>query len=96
MTTIMVGVQSSVVVLDSSDDLKIREISKGSDPPSRKSDPPRAKPPCLVSDPQNPDRPYSGYFDNGLWKTDDRGQSWLILEKMPFPAHKSRLLLLIL
>ena len=86
MTTIMVGVQSSVVVLDSSDDFKIREISKGSDPPSRKSDPPRAKPPCLVSDPQNPDRAYWGTFDNGLWKTDDRGQSWANIGKDAFSS----------
>jgi photosystem II stability/assembly factor-like uncharacterized protein len=30
----------------------------------------------LAFDPQNPDRAYWGTFDNGLWKTDDRGQTW--------------------
>jgi hypothetical protein len=86
MTTIMVGIQNSVVVLDSSDDFKIREISKGSDPLGRKSDPPRAKPSCLAFDPQNPDRAYWGTYDNGLWKTDDRGQSWGNIGKDPFSS----------
>ena len=92
----MVGVQSSVIVLDSSDDFKIREISKSSDPPSRKSDPPRAKPPCLVSDPQNPDRAYWGFSIMVCGKPMTVASPGLLLEKMPFPAHKSRLLLLIL
>ena len=81
MTTIMVGIQNSVLVLDSSDDYKIREISKGSDHHGRKSDPPRAMPQCIAFDPQNPDRAYWGTFDNGLLKTDDRGQSWINIGK---------------
>ena len=77
----MVGIQNSVLLLDSSDDYKIREISKSSDPLGSKSHPPRAMPQCLAFDPQNPDRAYWGTFDNGLLKTDDRGQSWTSIGK---------------
>jgi photosystem II stability/assembly factor-like uncharacterized protein len=82
----MVGIQNSVVVLDSSDDFKIREISKGGVPPGRKTDPPRVKPSCLAFDPKNPDRAYWGTLDNGLWKTDDRGHSWGNIGKGAFSS----------
>ena len=60
--------------MDSSDDFKIREISKSSrHPPDKKSPLPRAMPPCLAIDPQHPNRAY-WVLDNGLLKTDDRGQ----------------------
>ena len=92
MTIIMVGVQNSAIILDSSDDFKIREISKGSDPQGRKSDSPGHKPPCIAFDPQNSDRAYWGIFDNGLWKTNDRGQSWDNIGKDSFrqPANHVR------
>jgi hypothetical protein len=76
MTTIMVAIQNSILILDSSDGFKIKEASKENGSQSLKSDSQRAKPPCLAFDPQNPDRAYRGTFDNGLWKTDDRGQTW--------------------
>jgi hypothetical protein len=66
--------------LDSSNDFKFREISKVGDPPGR------AKPPCLALDPQNPDRAYWGTFNNGLWRTDDRGQSWGSIGKDAFSS----------
>lgn len=40
-----------------------------------------AKPQCIAIDPQNPDRVYWGTSDNGLWKTDDCGQSWTVTGK---------------
>jgi photosystem II stability/assembly factor-like uncharacterized protein len=86
MTTILVGVQNSVLVLDSSDDFKIREISSGSDPSRGKSEPPSHKPSCLAFDPRSPDRAYWGTFDSGLWKTDDRGQSWSNIGKEAFSS----------
>jgi len=30
----------------------------------------------LAFDPEHPQRAYCGTFDNGLWKTDNNGQSW--------------------
>jgi hypothetical protein len=72
----MVGIQNSILVLESSDDFKIKEASKENSPQSVTSDPQRAKPQCVTFDPQNPGRAYWGTFDNGLWKTDDRGQTW--------------------
>ena len=72
----MVGIQNSILVLDSSEDYKIREISKSGDPPGSKSHPPMAMPQCLAFDSKNPGRAYCGTFGNGLLKTDDRGQSW--------------------
>jgi photosystem II stability/assembly factor-like uncharacterized protein len=76
MTTLMVGIQNSILILDSSDGFKIKETSKENGSQSLKSDLQGAKPPCVAFDPQNPDRAYWGTFDNGLWKTDDRGQTW--------------------
>jgi photosystem II stability/assembly factor-like uncharacterized protein len=64
MTTIMVGIQNSILVLDSSNGFKIHESLKGTDPQS------------IAFDPLNPDRAYCGTFGNGLWKTDDGGPTW--------------------
>lgn len=33
-------------------------------------------PRCIAFDPNNPSRTYCGTFGNGLWKTDDDGQTW--------------------
>jgi photosystem II stability/assembly factor-like uncharacterized protein len=77
MTTIMVGIQNSILVLDSSNGFEIRESSMGTNSQSMKFNPQIAKPQCIAIDPQNPDRAYWGTFDNGLWKTDDCGQTWI-------------------
>lgn len=88
MTTIMVGIHNSVLVFDSSDDFKIREISKGGNPQGKKSESPGHKPSCIAFDPQNSDHAYWGIFDNGLWKTDDRGQSWDNIGKDSFSGPR--------
>jgi photosystem II stability/assembly factor-like uncharacterized protein len=64
MTTIMVGIQNSILVLHSSNGFKIHESLKGTDPQS------------IAFDPQNSDRAYCGTFGEGLWKTYDGGQTW--------------------
>jgi hypothetical protein len=33
-------------------------------------------PQCIAFDPIKPNRAYCGTFGNGLWKTDDGGESW--------------------
>src|SRR5829696_7241576 len=57
MVTLMIGMQDSLLVLESSNKYKIHECLK-------------------ASDPQNPSRAYCGTFGDGLWKTDDGGQTW--------------------
>jgi photosystem II stability/assembly factor-like uncharacterized protein len=63
-TTIMVAIQNSILVLESSNGYKVFETLKGTDPQS------------IAFDPLNPNRAYCGTFGNGLWKTDDGGQTW--------------------
>lgn len=60
----MIGIQNSILVLDSSNGFKIHESLKGTNPQS------------ITFDPLNPDRAYCGTFGNGLWKTNDSGQTW--------------------
>ncbi|MGC1931239.1 MAG: hypothetical protein WA667_19895 [Candidatus Nitrosopolaris sp.] len=38
-------------------------------------------PQCVSFDPRNSNRAYCGTFGNGLWKTDDGGQTWDSLGK---------------
>jgi len=64
MTTIMVGIQNSILVLNSSKGFKVHESLKGTNPQ------------CIAFGPRNPDRAYCGTFGEGLWKTDDGGQTW--------------------
>jgi photosystem II stability/assembly factor-like uncharacterized protein len=64
MATLMIGIQDSLLVLDSSNKDKIYECLKGTDPQ------------IVVFDPQNPSRAYCGTFGDGVWKTDDNGQTW--------------------
>ena len=65
MTTILASLQNSLLVVDSSKDgWRVREHLKGSSPSS------------LALDAQNSKRAYCGTFDNGLWKTDDDGDTW--------------------
>jgi photosystem II stability/assembly factor-like uncharacterized protein len=65
MTTILAGMQDSLLVLKSSKTgWKIHESLVGTHPQS------------TAFDPLNPSRAYCGTFGAGLWKTDDGGQNW--------------------
>ena len=64
LTTIMIGMQDSILVHESSKKLNIHECLKGTHPQS------------IAFDHRNPNRAYCGTFGNGLWKTDDQGQTW--------------------
>ena len=75
-------IQNSILVLDSSEDYKIREISKSGNPPGSKSHPPMAMPQCLAFDSKNPGRAYCGTFGNRLSKQMIVGNRGLTLEKM--------------
>jgi photosystem II stability/assembly factor-like uncharacterized protein len=64
-TTILASMQTTLLVLNSTKDgWKVYEGLKN------------VNPSCVTFDPLKPDRAYCGTFDNGLWKTDDKGQSW--------------------
>ncbi|MFL6431327.1 MAG: hypothetical protein ACJ71X_07715 [Nitrososphaeraceae archaeon] len=57
--------QNSVLTLESSNTRwKIRECLRGNHPQ------------CISFHPSNPNRAYCGMFGNGLWKTDDGGETW--------------------
>lgn len=61
----MASMQTTLLVLESTKDgWKVHEGLKNVNPSS------------VAFDPLRPDRAYCGTFDNGLWKTDDKGQSW--------------------
>ena len=65
MTTIIAGMQNSVLVLESSKSgWKTYESLKGSHPQG------------IAFDRLNPNRAYCGTFGDGLWKTDNSGQTW--------------------
>jgi hypothetical protein len=65
MTTLIAGMQNSVLVLESSKTgWKIHENLKVSHPQG------------IAFDHRNPNRAYCGTFGDGLWKTDDSGQTW--------------------
>ena len=65
MTTLMVGMQDSLLVLESSNiGWNSRESLRGSNPQS------------VAFDPLNSGRAYCATFGNGLWRTDDNGQTW--------------------
>jgi hypothetical protein len=65
MTTLIAGMQNSVLVLESlKTGWKAHENLKGSHPQ------------CIAFDSRNPNRAYCGTYDKGLWKTDDSGQTW--------------------
>ena len=61
--TIMIGMQGSLLVLESSNRHKVHECLKGTNPQS------------IVFDPRNPNGAYCGTFGDGLWKTNDGGQT---------------------
>lgn len=60
----MIGIQNSILVLDSSNEYKIHETLKGT------------KPQRIAFDPLDPDRAYCGTLAKSLWKTNDRGLTW--------------------
>jgi photosystem II stability/assembly factor-like uncharacterized protein len=65
MTIIMVGMQNSLLVLESSNSgWNSRESLKGTNPQS------------IAFDPLNSGRAYCATFGNGLWRTDDNGLTW--------------------
>ena len=64
MTTIMVGMQNSILVVNSSNGYETQESLKETNPQS------------IAFDPLNSGRAYCATFGNGLWKTDDDGQTW--------------------
>jgi photosystem II stability/assembly factor-like uncharacterized protein len=64
MTTLMIGMQPVLVLESTNNGWKGHESLKGTNPQS------------VVFDPLNLDRAYCGTFGNGLWKTDDGGQTW--------------------
>jgi photosystem II stability/assembly factor-like uncharacterized protein len=65
MTTILAGMQGSLLVLKSSKDgWKVHESLMGTHPES------------IAFDPINPSTAYCGTFGEGIWKTADGGQNW--------------------
>jgi hypothetical protein len=65
MTTLLAGMQNSVLVLESTKTgWKAQEKLKGTHPQA------------IAFDHQNPNRAYCGTFGEGLWKTDNSGQIW--------------------
>src|SRR5215218_843261 len=65
MTTILAGMQDSLLVLKSSKvGWRVHESLVGTNPE------------CISLDPLNPSRAYCGTIGGGLWKTDDGGQNW--------------------
>src|SRR6266480_236134 len=65
MTTVIAGMQDSLLILESSKaNWKTHECLKGTHPQ------------CIAFDPRNLNRAYCGTLGNGLWKSDDRGQTW--------------------
>ena len=65
MTTLMIGMEDLVLILESTNKgWKGQESLKETNPQS------------VAFDPLNRDRAYCGTFGSGLWKTDDGGQTW--------------------
>jgi hypothetical protein len=65
MTTLLAGMQDSVLVLESSKTgWKTHENLKGTHPQA------------IAFDRRSPKRAYCGTFGEGLWRTDDNGQTW--------------------
>ena len=65
MTIIIAAMQDSLLSIESSKTgWKSHESLRGTHPQS------------LAFDPRNANRAYCGTFGDGLWKTDDAGQTW--------------------
>jgi photosystem II stability/assembly factor-like uncharacterized protein len=65
-TKLLIAMEDSVLMFESSKTgwKKAHESLKGTHPQ------------CIAFDPSKPNRAYCGTFGNGLWKTDDGGESW--------------------
>jgi len=73
MTSIIAAMQDSLLLIESSKTgWKSHEYLKGSHPQS------------VTFDPRNPNRVYCGTLGDGLWKSDDGGQSWERLKNVIF------------
>src|SRR5919107_3936384 len=71
MTTLIAGLQDSLLLLESSKmGWKTHECLKGTHPQS------------IAFEPLNLNRAYCGTFGDGLWKTDDGGQTWNSIGKI--------------
>ena len=69
-TKILMAMQDSVLTLESSKTRwHIGTSLKGTHPQ------------CIAFDPSKPNRAYCGTFGNGLWKTDDGGETWYNIGK---------------
>jgi hypothetical protein len=71
-TRLMIAMPNSLLTFESSKDgwkKKTHQFSEGTHPQ------------CIAFDAGNSNRAYCGTFGNGLWKTDDGGQSWSSIEK---------------
>jgi photosystem II stability/assembly factor-like uncharacterized protein len=75
MVTLMIGMQDSLLVLESSENYKIHECLKGTDPQ------------IITFDHKKRNRAYCGTFGDGLWKTDDSGQTWNKIGKDVISSH---------
>jgi hypothetical protein len=66
MTKLMTAMENSLLTFESSKTgwKKIYESLR------------RTHPQCVTFDPSNPNSAYCGTFGNGLWKTDDYGETW--------------------
>ncbi len=69
MTTILLGMQNSILAVDSSNECETRESLKGTNPQS------------IAFDPRISGRAYCATSGNGLWRTDDDGQTWINIGK---------------
>ncbi|MGB8035751.1 MAG: hypothetical protein WCF03_18200 [Nitrososphaeraceae archaeon] len=65
MTTLVAAMQDSLLTFESSKTgWKTHESLKGTSLQ------------CIAFDPRSSNRAYCGTFDDGLWKTNDSGQTW--------------------
>ena len=67
MTTIIAAMQDSLITLKSSKTGWKKQTQESLKDTS---------PQCIAFDPRNSNRAYCGTFGDGLWKTDDSGQTW--------------------
>ena len=75
MTILLAALENSLLVIESSNyGWKIQEHLKGFHPTS------------VAVDPQNSSRAYCGTWNNGLWKTDDNGQTWNQIKTNVIPS----------
>ncbi len=77
MTIIIAAMQDSLLSIESSKTgWKTHESLRGTHPQ------------CLAFDPRNANCAYCGTFGDGLWKTDDAGQTWNRIGKDQIPSNE--------